>query len=301
MMRMHLTASLLGLSLALLSVPLTSPERALTAFSDAYPGAGNGVDCDTSYAISGMEPSDSARHAVFVYLVGTGESHDNAQARAAIAGMGARGFVAAAVQYHSAVFGSCAEIARKAACIFKPESPHSAISRLCARGDCSKGIVVGGASQGAIVAILAKNTDARVQAAYGMGALPNYTTYDMTRCMADGAHDLAGSKLRIVNGERDFFGGGTAATVRAASRAVTGKACDSASHACLNGNGSGWIMVRNEQVEDGSADHCFQRGPMNTGRDCLASENVLDAEWRSGSASWTLPSGLNWLAQFATP
>lgn len=299
-MRPHVIAKLLGL--ALLLSPLSCAWCATTAFSDTYKGSGSAAACDTNYAISGVVPTGSARHPVFVYLVGTNESYDNAQAKAAVAGMGARGFVAASVQYRSEVFGTCAEIAQKAACIFKPTSATSAISKLCARGDCRKGIVVAGFSQGSIAAILAKKTETRVKAVYGMGAFPNYTSnYDMSSCMNNGKHVLASKNLRIVNGETDIFGNSSAASVRAASRVVTGKDCGSTAFSCLNTNGSGWIMVRNSQVKDRSADHCYQRGPQNAGQGCFGNQNVLDSNWRSGSASWTLPSNLNWLKNFATP
>ena len=243
-------------------------------------------------------PSDNAKHPVFVYMVGTNESYDNAQARAAVAGMGARGFVAASVLYRSEVFGSCTEIAQKAACVFKPKSATSAISKLCARGDCSKGIVGAGFSQGSIAAILARNTEARVKAVYGMGSFPTYTgNYNLASCMNNGKHVLASKNLRIVNGEREIFGNSNATGVRAGSRAVTGKDCGGSAFSCLNSNGSGWIMLRNALVRDKSADHCYQRAS----KDCFGSQNVLDATWKTGSASWTLPSNLNWLKTFATP
>ncbi len=295
-MRNRPTVRFLALILTLFSS--ASTWCATTAFSDTYSGSGSGAACDTNYAVSGVVPVDDALHPVFVYLVGTNESYDNAQAQAAVAGMGARGFVAASVQYRSEVFGSCAEIAQKAACIFKPDSSASAISKLCARGDCSKGIVVAGFSQGSVAAILAKKTDARVKAVYGMGAFPSYTSTDnMASCMNNGKHVLASKNLRIVNGERDIFGGSTAKSVRNSARAVTGKDCGSTAFSCLNSNGSGWIMVRNAQVKDKSADHCYQRAS----KDCFGSQNVLDAHWKSGTASWTLPSNLNWLKKYATP
>jgi len=296
MLRQRRSSRVLVLILALFAC--SSAWCATTAFSDSYKGSGSGAACDTNYAISGVVPAGSTRRPVFVYLVGTNESYDNAQARAAVAGMGARGFVAASVQYRSEVFGTCAEIAHKAACVFKPKSTASAISKLCARGDCSKGIVVAGFSQGSIAAILARNTDTRVKAAYGMGALPNYTAnYKMASCMNNGKHVLASKNLRIVNGERDIFGGSTAKGVRSGAKAITGKDCGSSAFSCLNSNGSGWIMVRNAQVKDKSADHCYQRAS----QDCLGSQNVIDARWKSGTESWALPSNLNWLKTFTKP
>lgn len=270
---------------------------ATSAFSDSYAGAGGVGTCDTHYAITGVMPDTGTAHPVFVYLVGTSEAHDNAQALAAITRMAQSGFVAASVQYRSEVFGTCAEIARKAACIFKPSASDSAISKLCARGDCDKGIVVGGFSQGAIAAILARNTDKRVKAVYGMGALNSYASYNLASCMNNRKHVLPSNSLRIVNGEKDQFAGSNAATVRASSQAVSGKKCAANASVCLNSNGSGWLMVRNAQVRDKSADHCYQRAT----KDCLGDQNALDTNWRSSGANWALPANLKWLKSFVSP
>ncbi len=291
---MTLTIRMLA-TLALLTS--ASAWCASTAFSDSYAGAGGAGTCDTNYAITGLMPDDQALHPIFVYLVGTTEAYDNGQAMAAITRMAQAGFVAASVQYRSEVFGTCAEIAKKAACIFKPKVSGSAIGKLCARGNCGKGIVVSGFSQGAIAAILAKNTDKRVKAVYGMGALASYATYNLASCMNNRKHVLPSSNLRIVNGEKDQFAGGVASQVRTSSQAVTGKICGPNATSCLNNNGSGWIMVRNSEVRDRSADHCYQRAA----KDCFGNPNALDANWRAGKANWTLPANLKWLRTFVSP
>ena len=115
--------------------------------------------------------------------------------------------------------------------------------------------------------------------------------------MDSGKHKLSSKYLRIVNGERDIYAFYQLSRVRAASIAVTGKRCDSFAYSCLNPNGSGWVMVRNSQVRDRSADHCFQRAS----GDCDGNQDVLDANWKSGRASWTWPANLNWLKTFARP
>jgi hypothetical protein len=253
----------------------------------------------TTYNIKGTEPNDSARHPVFIYTVGTTESWDNGQAMAAVAEMAAKGFVAAAVQYDSSLFGTCSQILAKAKYIYNSGSTSSAVSRLCsrARSDCSKGVVVAGFSQGSVIAINAKNYDSRVRAAYGMGSHNLYTTYVMNSCMNAGSYTLSKNNLRIVNGEADAFPGGTASTVRSSSQSVAGKTCSATSYECLNSNGSGWIMVRNSAVGDLSADHCYQRASLG----CTGSQDLLDNAWRNGSANWGIKANLNWLAGFAAP
>jgi hypothetical protein len=293
-MNAHLIRQTVTITLALYSVATWS---AITSFTESYMGSGSGASCDSAYSIKGAVLDDGLQHLVFVYLVGTTENYANAQAMAAVNAMAEKGFVAATVQYRSATFGTCAELKQKAACIFNGATADSAVSKLCVRGDCGKGIVVGGFSQGAVLSVVAKDFEPRVQAAWGMGALNAYGTYNMASCMANGKHTLPASRLRIVNGEKDFFAGSTAAKVRASSTAVTGKKCSSTAYSCLNGNGSGWIMVKNAQVSDASADHCFQR----KSKDCNGSQNILDPKWKSGSASFALPASLNWLKKFATP
>lgn len=268
----------------------------VVAFTDSYLGTDGGAACDTAYDIVGAAPDDGLQHPVFVYTVDTHETFDNAEARAAVNAMAAKGFVAATVAYASDVFGSCTQLAQKAACMYRRSSTSSAISRLCARGDCGKGIVTGGFSQGAIMATLARNYDTRVRAAWGMGVFNAYGTFNLAACMNNGRHGLPSTRLRIVNGERDVFGGSIASGVRTASVAVTGKRCTNSAYSCLRADGSGWIMVRNAQVSDRSADHCFYR----RSKDCNGSENILDAKWKSGTQPWALPASLAWLRGFAT-
>jgi hypothetical protein len=293
----HLIAA--GLALVL-STAAGLASAATSTFTATYSGANGSATCGTSYNISGVEPSDSAKHPVFLYMTGTTETYNNGHAMAAVNAMAAKGFVAAAVQYNSGSFGSCTVIGQKAACIFKPGSTSSAVSKLCARAraDCSKGIVVSGFSQGSVIATLAKNTDDRVRAAYGMGTYNNYYSLnDVSSCMTAGTFALPTSNLRIANGESDYYANTNAATVRSRSEIVTGKSCGSSAYECLNSDGSGWMMIKGSQVSDGSADHCYQR----LLGDCIGSANSIDSVWKTGSGKWALTANLNWLAQFATP
>lgn len=111
--------------------------------------------------------------------------------------------------------------------MFNPNSASSAVSQLCSRAkaDCSKGIVVGGFSQGSVLALLARNYDARVQAAYGTGMRVVYSAYDLSPCVLSANRSLPGDRLRAVNGERDHFAGGSQAAVQDSLQRVTGTAC----------------------------------------------------------------------------
>ncbi|MGY4831496.1 hypothetical protein ACVNIS_23195 [Sphaerotilaceae bacterium SBD11-9] len=251
----------------------------------------------STYSIKGTEPA-SGKHPVFIYTVGTTESYDNAQAMGAVAEMAAKGFVAAAVQYDSSLFGTCSQILAKAKYIYNSGSTSSAVAKLCARAtaDCSRGVVVAGFSQGSVIAVNAKNYDSRVRAAYGMGAHTLYTTYVMNSCMTPGKYTISKDNVRIVNGQSDIFPGGTATVVRSSSESVAGRTCGSLAYECLATNGAGWIMIRDSAVGDLSADHCYQRVG-----GCTGLQSVTDSTWRNGSTNWGLKANLTWLAGFATP
>ncbi|HZJ67421.1 MAG TPA: hypothetical protein VFD36_28125 [Kofleriaceae bacterium] len=272
---------------------------ATTAFTATYTGQGSGSSsCNSTFNISGQEPTTGTGFPVFVYTIGTSETFTNASASAAVAAMASRGFVAATVAYNSGSFSGCTTISGKARCIFNGASSTSAISRLCARAkaDCSKGVVVGGFSQGAVIATLARNFDSRVQAAWGMGDGVRYSFFNLTSCMGNGNRSLPSNRLRAVDGEKDQFIGPNADNVRSQFLTLTGLSCGT-STSCLQSNGSGWYIVTNGQVGDGSADHCYMR---RTG-DCGGSQNSLDATWQNGSDPWTLNANLDWLATFTQP
>lgn len=271
-----------------------------TSFTATYTGQGAfSTTCNTGFNIVGQEPTATGTFPVFLYMVGTTESYNNnGAAAAAVSGMANRGFVAASIQYDSGSFGTCSQISGKAKCMFNPASAASAVSKLCSRAkaDCSKGIVVGGFSQGAVIATLAKNFDARVQAAWGMGDGVVYSTFNLNSCMANGNRTLASDHLRAVDGQADQFIGPQISTVRSQLQTLTGFNCGTSATSCLQSNGSGWIIVLNGQVQSGNADHCYMRS-----NGCNSSQTTNDPGWLNGSDPWELNANLNWLKTFVQP
>lgn len=283
----------------LCAINLAAPPAAAqtTQFAATYSGAGtSGGSCSSSYSITAAEPSAPGTYPVFIYLVGTNENYTNAAAMAAVNAMAAKGYVAATVDYAQSQFGTCSVLSGKASCVFNPNSANSAVSQLCSRSkaDCSKGIVVGGFSQGSVLALLAKNYDARVQASYGTGMSNVYSSYDLSSCVSNGNRALTSDRLRAVDGERDNFAGGNQAAVQSSLQKVTGLACAAGSNSCLATNGSGWLIVRNTEVGDRSADHCYMR----SSGDCFGSQNSLDTGWNSGTGAWGKNANLDWLSGF---
>ena len=214
----------------------------------------------------------------------------------------ARGFVAATVQYANASFGSCSTISGRAKGIFNAASTSSAIAKLCARGkaDCSKGIVTGGLSQGSIISVLAKNYDSRVQASMGQGTGSTYTVaYNLESCMANGKHAQPGERIRIINGERDMFVGGTEAIARSQAELVTGLKC-TGRQSCFRSNGSGWYIVKDLEVADLNADHCFMGNLGVPGVQCSGILGV-DPYYEYGNNQWGVKATMDWLKTFVRP
>lgn len=268
--------------------------QAQTSFTATYT---NG----STYKISGKEPSATGKYPVYVHIGGTGEAYDSAWAKAAVDAAVARGFVAATVQYDNASFGSCSTISGRAKGIFNSASTASAVAKLCARGkaDCSKGIVTGGLSQGSIISVLSKNYDSRIRASMGQGTGSTYTAaYNLSSCMADGKHAQTGDRLRIINGERDMFVGGTEAVARSQASLVTGLTCDG-KQSCFRDNGSGWYIVKDAEVADLNADHCFMGYLGVIGVQCSGA--FVDPYYKSGNNQWGVIATMNWLKTFVTP
>lgn len=285
-------------SLALAITSITTLALAQTSFTSSYKG-GSTASCATTYQIAGAEPTASGKYPVYVHIGGTGEPYNGAWAMAAVNKMASKGFVAASIQYDNASFGTCSQIGTRAKCIFDPAKASSAIQKLCARSkaDCSRGIVTGGLSQGSIISVLSKNYDSRIRASMGQGAGSTYTAaYNLSSCMADGRHAQPGDRIRIINGEADLFVGGTTAIARASSEQVTGLKCSTLSTSCFRANGSGWYVVRNSEVADLQADHCFMGYGGVVGVQC--SGLLVDPYYQNGSGAWALNATANWLASF---
>jgi len=266
--------------------------QTLASFATTYKG-GSG-SCTTTYNIQGKEPSSTLKYPVFIYLVGTSETYNNASALAAVDAMAAKGYVAATVQYPNSTFGDCATLTGRSKCVFDSASASSAVAALCSRpaADCAKGIVVAGFSQGSILSILSKNHDTRVQAAYGLGAGVQYSFYDLRACVANGKRALSSDRLRVVNGEVDNFLGGNESAVRSQTQELTGRNCTGTT--CFASNGSGWYIVKHAEVSDGNADHCYMRA---TGG-CNGSQNSLDQKWLNGTYDWSKDANVQWLTGF---
>ncbi|ADX44151.1 hypothetical protein Acav_0225 [Paracidovorax avenae ATCC 19860] len=266
-----------------------------TGFSMSYSSYG------TTYGISGREPAAAGRYPVYIHIGGTGEPYQSNWSLAAVNTAAAKGFVAASVQYDNTSFGDCSVIGSRARAIFDARNLQSAIAQVCSRGkaDCSKGVVTGGLSQGSIISVLAHDYDSRVVASFGQGTGATYTPYyNLGSCIANGNHSLPGDRLRIINGERDMFVGGNESIARDSATLVTGLACPGA-QSCGGRNGSGWYIVKDSEVQDGYADHCFMGYGGYYGTQCTGL--LVDSGYLYGNNGWELNPTLDWLKSFVQP
>ena len=273
------------------------------SMTGAYYGHTNGA-CSSSTLrnIAGSEPAEAGTYPVFVFLTGTTMPFNGADAQQLTSAMAQRGFVAATVQYDNGSYPSCGAMQTKAKCIWDAANPKSAINAICSRpkADCAtKGIVVSGFSQGANLAALSKNYDARVRGAFLMGHGNKASgLIDVSSCSNNAATALLPSQMRSVNGESDSYFGGSAAGVRAQLSAVVGVRCGSSAYNCLQADGSGWFMVSNASLSDRKADHCYF---FNGASSNCSTFSGFDTTWSGGTIGWSKETSLNWLAAKATP
>jgi hypothetical protein len=274
-------------------------EQALTttSFTATYSGY-SWSSCSATDQIKGYEPSATGTYPVFVFLTGTSMPFDGSVDENLIQYMGAQGFVAATVQYDTSTYpASCGAAQGKASCIYNSGSSSSAISKLCARAkaDCAnKGIYVSGFSQGANLSSMAANYGTNMKAAYliGNGDVAG-GLYNLSGCLDKSHLTFTTSQLREVDGQSDQYFGSNQSGVQSQLQKVTGTTCASGTYNCLGSDGSGWYIVANSAVADGTADHCYYYNGANS---TCSTWNGFDSGWDTGSLSWEKIQDLAWLA-----
>ena len=244
---------------------------------------------------------------LFIWLHGTADNYKGEYIELTLREMVKKGFVSVSPHYGDIPpVLSCTDLKRKTSCLFDATKPDSVIAKMCAKPfvDCSKGIVVGGHSQGSQIALLARNYDQRVRAAhllsttcsdiYGFPSLCDPAGDIEYNCMLAQNTMLPVNRIRIVSGEDDGFGS------QQSFELISGKACSEGAYNCLNSDGSGWYRISNTEVQDGSADHChIVNSPQPDGWGCIPDNPPFDKGWLpSASNEWSLLPNLEWLASF---
>lgn len=251
--------------------------------------------CQTVAPLTGFEPSEPGTYPVLVYNVGTFGSYNGIEAKTILSRASARGFVAISVKYDDFWAFSPSGVNENAKCIYR-NSISSAVGKACARpkADCTKGIVASGHSQGGAIAARSKNHNSQVRAGYLLGVNGPLVHTDpavtaLLRSMAlpppAGTRALTNNQIRVVNGRTDVDSA-PAGTMNE----LTGSSCPATQNNCLRDDGSGYYTVKDSEVADGQADHCYFQG----GGGCSVTP-PFDPNWlNSTTLPWTLEPSLVW-------
>ncbi|HKR50029.1 MAG TPA: dienelactone hydrolase family protein [Pseudonocardiaceae bacterium] len=238
--------------------------------------------CSRSLNAAVWEPAASGRYPVAIVTVGTFGSITAPAYQELAREFGRQGFVAIVADYNTEVITKPIDrmdrVKAKANCTYKRSRPESVMTKVCARAkaDCTKGIVTSGHSQGGAMAVPGHDYDSRIAATHVWGTGNDVpVTTEMK------------SKTRVIAGEKD-----TAGKTPTDLNAMTGLNCDD-QWECFRPNGSGWRRVRDSEVTDGDADHCF-----TTYDGC---SGPIDLKAMDASKNWSYPANVTWLKNFVTP
>jgi hypothetical protein len=249
------------------------------------------------YQFPDPSKSGSGPYPLFMWTPGTFQVYSGNMSTLLLNQMSARGFVAAAVQYDNRAFSqNCNDSTAKAKSIYDATRSTSAMGVMCsiAGVNCAAGVVTMGISQGGAMAILAKNYAPDVRSTLAMSITDTRGQGDdavnFTACTAKPNTAIPADRLMIINGLSDPLTGGQVPVMR-----VSGIVCGQPSQQCWSAsmNGAGWYLVRDFQVVDGFADHCYM---LKGG--CFAS--AFDDNWLLGTDNWEMKPNLDWLASFGT-
>jgi hypothetical protein len=238
---------------------------------------------------------------VFIYVPGSFETYNDPLALTFYSQMTLRGFIGASVEYMNteSVF-YCTPLLQRSQGIFDAKRTTSAISTLCSmpQANCSKGVVIAGASQGGMIGFTAANYAPQVKAAYILSA-SDYAQgaggVSFASCVDKQYTALPADRLTIVNGASDDTFGGQQPMENA-----SGFTCPDGTVQCWSpdGSGAGWYNVQDSQVEDGLADHCYFMVNNYSSKGCAG---VGDPGWLPPATNnWSLKSNLDWLATLGT-
>lgn len=255
--------------------------------------------CTETQVVYGSEPSTPGTYPVLIYLHATLSNLSGNQEGQVITQLAAaQGFVALAPTYDSNGTRNAKGFDGNATCMFSSARSSNVISYACSlpEADCSGGVALAGFSQGGEVALLGKNYNSEVTAAWAMG-VNGIAAPSLTVPPPSGARTLPEDKVRVDVGQLDVTSGGAGPLNVSGLAAMTGVTCG-ATYDCLQPDGSGYYVVSNAEVADGTADHCYWMRSNKYFYSCTLYPTIagLDPGFAPPSTTpWSLISNLNWL------
>ena len=263
--------------------------------------------CSSTEVIYGAKPTTAGNYPTLVYLHGTtADSNKNKEGQKFIELAAAQGFVALAATYDSGSSIRERDLNRHAYCMFGDDNQGSLKSTICshAKVDCSDGILMSGFSQGAAIALIAKNYEPSVKALWAIGLSGYiYRNYDVPSdsfAPPLGTRALPNDKLVINMGEAsNIFSKKLAAADLPSLKQMTGNDCGN-EFDCIQANGSGYYVIKNAEIKDGVADHCYwlMVNKWSTGMSCTKAPKELDPGFQPPTTTkWSMLTNLNWLRE----
>lgn len=262
--------------------------------------------CTDTQKIYGARPVAAGNYPVLLYVHGTyADWGNNKEGREFVKRAASLGYVAMALTYSSGSSLNDAGLQRHAYCMFDQNHGKDGLTAACAvsGANCSNGVVLTGFSQGAAIAAIAKNYNESVKAVWGIGLsayiYPSHTVPTNALPSPYGTRVLPSDKLVINMGQAsNLFKKDLIAEDLPSLKQLTGVDC-AGDYRCLQSNGSGYYVVANTEVADGTADHAYWMQVNKFSKGSLSftlSPKKFDPGFDLPAATdWSLARNLNWL------
>lgn len=294
----------------------TSTTPGVQTFTTSYKGYNPGTAwmgwlsdsqrCSKNQTIYGAKPTTAGTYPTLIYLHGTtADKNSNKEGQRFVEKAAAQGFVAMAVTYDSSTKITKENLNRHAYCTFDQSRSGNAMTAICAIAGttCSQGVLLSGFSQGAAIAVIAKNYNPQVKALWALGLSAYiYSKYDVpsdSLAAPLGNRALSNDKIVINMGEASSLSQKTLIPEDSPSlKELTGRDCAN-NFDCIQANGSGYYVVSNSEVKDGMADHCYwmmENKVFKTALSCTTSPTEFESGFQPPAINkWSMITNLNWL------
>lgn len=338
-------------------VKLSSGERGI----GVYQSNDSGEFCDRSIRftspllrilkyptgqIHGYRPVGDGPFPLYVYLPGTWQRTTGFIADLHTKQMAKKGYYAVALGYPNHGYpetcslvkdlkfnrlstGSKEGFKNKSKCLFEEKLNGSAMNIVCKQNsvDCSQSaeFLVHGYSQGAQLALLAKNHDDRFKKALIMaGGNYNLSVYtgeeglekgDYRSCLNIENTAFRPTDIRSIIGVEDNFFGAIDLSkekpfteerqgIVAQQVSITGRKCSADERNCLNEDGSGYYIISKDETRVGCAGHSFFKISADPTEPCGENQTIVEPNYGAGLGlpntqdgrvrPWSLTEGLKW-------
>lgn len=249
---------------------------------------------------------------VYLFFNGTATRYNNKIALQELEKIAQKGYLAVSVGFNSGPLNfasSCEKLLLRTQCAMDEKSYASAAYKICHHpaADCSLGLYTHGISQGANIAILAKNFHSQVVAALADSPGDRVNRSNFEACINKG-RKLPQTALRITMGEQDEIVGRSAKAgaeryefMWEMGARMSGRRCvDEKTKAKLTScydktRGHGFSIIKNEELGDGLADHCWM---LEGGCKAIFNGKMADRYLKDDpSRPWSQQKAIRWLFQ----